>query len=450
MVQQDSKVVKKRGAPSGYGLLLRAYRSRAKLTQEGLAELTEKAGIGGVSARLIGDIECGVIRSSHRITVQLLSDALGLRPEERRRLEVASHHEVWNRKAKESRTGLTDSYRVSDVPSKTVLNPLGVPILLNWDRTHSNEARDEESKTTSDVSLLNVANSPTSRGQFRLDVAYIKTLQANLGEIQEVRLVGEPTIALQMCERRATLLRTTIDQYARDGNSETITRELYFMLGRVLFEEAQIYWGVARVEEAWFKIQPLALEMRWIAKRLRNREIDALADSVMGDLYYIYEKFPLSARRCKRALQVIQDPETRSKILRILALDLANIGEESEFEKTKAELQDITDEGRLSLGFVCSGYEGIGRGYALLGRYDLAAASFDDGWNTYRAICEVGKEPLRAIQLWRSELVAMEQAKLRDTAAISRKCAQALDLAEKHNYSRYAQQLVLIMQKSLN
>ena len=55
--------------------VLRQLRTAAALSQE---ELAERA---GVSLRGISDLERGVRRSPHLITVRLLADALGLGPQ---------------------------------------------------------------------------------------------------------------------------------------------------------------------------------------------------------------------------------------------------------------------------------------------------------------------------------------------------------------------------------
>ena len=67
----------KRPSPSAFGKLLRRLRTSANLTQE---ELAERA---GVSARLISDLERGIVRRSRRDTVEMLADGLRLEETER-------------------------------------------------------------------------------------------------------------------------------------------------------------------------------------------------------------------------------------------------------------------------------------------------------------------------------------------------------------------------------
>ena len=66
-----------RPAPSAFGNLLKRLRMSANLTQE---ELAERA---GVSARLISDLERGVVRRSRRDTVEMLAEGLKLDGTER-------------------------------------------------------------------------------------------------------------------------------------------------------------------------------------------------------------------------------------------------------------------------------------------------------------------------------------------------------------------------------
>lgn len=67
--------------PSTFAALLREYRISAGLTQE---ELAERANL---SARVISDLERGVIRAPHQATLDLLIQALDLAPDERDELE---------------------------------------------------------------------------------------------------------------------------------------------------------------------------------------------------------------------------------------------------------------------------------------------------------------------------------------------------------------------------
>lgn len=63
-----------------FAKLLRRYRLEAELTQE---ELAERAGL---SARAISDLERGAKTRPHRVTVELLADALDLMAEDRAEL----------------------------------------------------------------------------------------------------------------------------------------------------------------------------------------------------------------------------------------------------------------------------------------------------------------------------------------------------------------------------
>jgi len=58
--------------PSEFGALLKRYRRAASLSQEALAERAD------LSARVVSDIERGVIRSPQHDTVTRLADALTL------------------------------------------------------------------------------------------------------------------------------------------------------------------------------------------------------------------------------------------------------------------------------------------------------------------------------------------------------------------------------------
>src|SRR5215213_8764131 len=69
---------------TGFGVLLRRYRTAAGLTQE---ELAERAGL---SLRGISDLERGARRTPHLVTVGMLADALNLGPADRQELLAAA------------------------------------------------------------------------------------------------------------------------------------------------------------------------------------------------------------------------------------------------------------------------------------------------------------------------------------------------------------------------
>src|SRR5687768_13481720 len=67
-----------------FGDVLRQLRTAAALSQEALAERA------GLSPRGISDLERGVRRSPHLITIRSLADALGLSPTDQLRLLAAA------------------------------------------------------------------------------------------------------------------------------------------------------------------------------------------------------------------------------------------------------------------------------------------------------------------------------------------------------------------------
>jgi transcriptional regulator with XRE-family HTH domain len=68
---------------SGFAVLLRRYRNRARLTQRGLAQRA------GVSIKTIRNFETGRIGRPRGSTMWLLAEALGLTDQERAEIEAA-------------------------------------------------------------------------------------------------------------------------------------------------------------------------------------------------------------------------------------------------------------------------------------------------------------------------------------------------------------------------
>src|SRR5215217_3277423 len=86
---------------TGFGVLLRRYRTAAGLTQE---ELAERAGL---SPRGISDLERGARRTPHLPTVRMLADALDLVPADRQALLVAGRPNTISETVSTPLTGLS-------------------------------------------------------------------------------------------------------------------------------------------------------------------------------------------------------------------------------------------------------------------------------------------------------------------------------------------------------
>src|SRR4051794_24367605 len=74
--------------PTTFGALLKRYRLAAQLTQVGLAERAH------LSARAISDLERGLSRAPRYETLDLLTSAMGLAPEQRATLSAAARPPV--------------------------------------------------------------------------------------------------------------------------------------------------------------------------------------------------------------------------------------------------------------------------------------------------------------------------------------------------------------------
>src|ERR1700735_872593 len=72
------------GRQGEFGALLRELRTRARLTQEELAD------VAGISERAVSGLERGVTTTPQKETVRLLADALHLIGPERERFETAA------------------------------------------------------------------------------------------------------------------------------------------------------------------------------------------------------------------------------------------------------------------------------------------------------------------------------------------------------------------------
>jgi predicted ATPase/transcriptional regulator with XRE-family HTH domain len=99
---------RKRSTPSAFGRLVKRLRNTADLTQE---ELAERA---GVSARLISDLERGMIQRPRRDTVQMLANGLGLNGTERDTFVAITRR----------RAGSADPAAVAEPPAPPINLPL--------------------------------------------------------------------------------------------------------------------------------------------------------------------------------------------------------------------------------------------------------------------------------------------------------------------------------------
>ncbi len=428
-------------SPNSYAYLLRKYRQRAGLTQKGLAALTKKQ----VSARTIGDIECGIAYSSHNPTAKALVDALGLWGAERKNFMKAARQNAV-RKPHGTTEGIRNSNSEgtqgerSDKWDEQVFEPKSLVL------TPAVVTRPVPAMTQGKQKLIAA-----------LSISYILDLmEENVATARRTRMLGALGPALELVENVDMRLGETIPSFPGTLSDQD---RAYRIFTRALFEQLRIYTVITSKEEASEKLWKVAAKLDRLVGLCeeaglyqRAQEAKSFSKHTSAILYNIAEEHYQSIL-CNQEVNPssVEDDirlELEIELLRNSAVSYGRIGEKGEFDKVKGQLLTLLNSGRCEdLGLLCFGYEGLGRGSALLGIEQQAYDMLDEGWRIHNQIRKQGnKEPLRTMQLYRGQLMAVKRFETAYPNTIVEIGERALAVAKEYSYPRHQHQIMSMLQ----
>lgn len=245
---------------------------------------------------------------------------------------------------------------------------------------------------------------------------------------------GNPELAFSA----AVSLSNRLKQLLRSSTFHGNAKPLYQVFARVLFEQIMASKMMVSPDKALAASWPTIKELLAIAKLCRDPEIAGLAYSCWADSYYQAKQYRRAVRCYKKALSLITDVHERVGLLRGCALANAYLSQEDEYTYVKKVVTQLIGEGHVAIDVVCHAYEGLARAEGLLYLHS-APDTLNKGRDAYKAVqTEIGRRPVRAIQLDRSEFEILVSLKASNKTALEKLGTNALARAEEYGYHRHA------------
>lgn len=268
--------------------------------------------------------------------------------------------------------------------------------------------------------------------------------------IYKVSLDGSPQVSIQM----ANEFNHYLIERERGISSPNSLKPLLKIRAQTLFDQGRSYTQISFPHEVFSLTKPIVNQLREIANKCENGEIYGLADHLLGSTYYHIGKRNLSVHSYIRALTTITDDPIRLEALRASCIDLAYLKDRSGFSRlekqTKEVIIKLSESDRLAdLECACMALEGLGRAQALL-KSPQAFDTLQWGKDVYKKMEQEKKGlPLRAIQLIRSELVAIQNLEPTNKVMLEKVGNEGISLARKFQYQRYESAIQELLEKSL-
>ena len=228
------------------------------------------------------------------------------------------------------------------------------------------------------------------------------------------------------------------------------TAPFYKVLARVLFKQAVVAKMMSTPSEVLNISRPYVREMLNITKLSRDPEAMALAYSCIADAHYLTGHYYKALHSYKRALEVVEDPVEELGMMRTCALAHAYLGQEDEFTRVKeGALRFIEEEARLHTDVICHAIEGLGRAEGILAKESALDTLYQARTYYEKLQNEVGRKPMRSIQLDRSELEILAHMGRLDKAYFERIGVEALARAKEHGFRRHELKVADLLQRHL-
>lgn len=261
----------------------------------------------------------------------------------------------------------------------------------------------------------------------------------NLGAKQayRLRISGAPHQLIEWLEAARALTLKTL----RKTNSSKDRYKIKKTLSRIFVELNRTYAEIALPSEALKTLKASLKRQLNLAKEIKDKQSLGFTYANLGDAYYVDKKYKQSAFYFSKASELVNDPYWKLESLRAKAISLAYLKEEKEFKKTEKTIRKFINAGEFSDPItLCSTFEGIGRGKALLNSPE-AHQVLAEGYQYCQKAVNKGKIIIfPQIQLARSNLFAARRLKI--NSQISTKFGEeALLLATTHGYTRHAQRI---------
>lgn len=252
-----------------------------------------------------------------------------------------------------------------------------------------------------------------------------------LHRIYQIRLEGNPALAMQMADFSATQLYSLLQR-----NLSPEYQEMFLHLrAQVLFEKGTVYLETSLPETVLATVRPICIEIDEIAKVLGASEVAALSAMLLAGAYNINKQYDSGRRLYLQALEHVGTVDNQLRILRGLAVSASYLSDPKSVMWVASQTRSLLDGGRFSRwDQVCETLEGVGRAHGLIG--SSSAYIFLD--EAERLMGRHGPSPLRMLQLAVSKLEVARHIAPREIDLLEETGNQALRWAFEHGYRRHA------------
>ena len=255
--------------------------------------------------------------------------------------------------------------------------------------------------------------------------------QDYLHRIYQIRLEGNPALAIQMADFSSTQLYSLLQRDLSPGYQEIFLR----LRAEILFEKGTVYLETSLPETVLVAVRPICMEIDEIANALGNSEVAALSAMLLAGAYNINKQYDRGRSLYLQALEYVGTVDDQLRVLRGLAVSASYMHDPKGVMRVASQTQSLLDGGRFSRWEqVCETLEGVGRAQGLIGS-SSAYHFFDEA---ERLMHRYGSSPLRTLQLTVSKLEVARHIAQRDTEVLEVIGRQALLWAFEHGYRRHA------------
>lgn len=265
--------------------------------------------------------------------------------------------------------------------------------------------------------------------------------------VHRARSAGNPRLAIDQAEAISRHVRRTLTSL-----SEPKYREPYLnLLARLLVERGRVCDESLPAGQAIAPMQGVVEELYAIADELQDEQSLGFAYTTLGAINYLLDRHETSCRYHLNALPLLSEPFWRADVARAAAVASGQSKHAREMRSIENRIEDIIQrEQNIDSSTITYMLEGLGRGQSLLGLPKSLQTLKRAEEIHEKGLATKNEEPLRELQLIRSQTYALAQVQRSDLRLIEDLGKKAIVLAKAHGYQRYVNDLERFLRSVLD